>query len=57
MLFIVLLLTYLTGCVVTLDLILIIEKIKMIEYSRKDKLYLVSRSWYSAIVLNSLLND
>jgi hypothetical protein len=51
------LLIYILGCGVTLNLIYLLEEMNKIRYQSKDKLYLTLGSWYSAVVLNSIVKN
>lgn len=51
------LIIYILGCGVTLNLIYLLEEMNKIRYQSKDKLYIMLGSWYSAIILNSLIKN
>jgi len=54
---VILLIAYLSGCVVTWDIIELLKTMGVVEYEGKDKLYIILGSWISAIVLNSMMKN
>lgn len=53
--FILILFIYLSGVIISLDLIGLIEKTKNVTFTRKELIKLALCSWYSCIVLRNTL--
>jgi len=56
--FILILFIYLSGVLISLDLIGLVEKTKDVTFTRRELIKLALCSWYSCIVLrNTLINN